>query len=72
MADLQPNCTRPKPAEIKLRETAESLLKGKCKTNPPETASHKSLLCLTERNPLRYYCKKIVESKYPLYFYSIC
>lgn len=67
MADLKQR-PAPKPAEIKLRETAESLLKGKCKANPPEPVLQKSLLCLTDRNPLRYYCKKIVESKYPLHF----
>lgn len=28
--------------------------------------SKKALFCLPEDNPLRFYCKKIVESKYPL------
>ena len=28
--------------------------------------SKKALFCLPEDNPIRFYCKKIVESKYPL------
>ena len=28
--------------------------------------SNKALFCLPEDNPVRFYCKKIVESKYPL------
>lgn len=28
--------------------------------------SKKALFCLPEDNPVRFYCKKIVESKYPL------
>lgn len=27
--------------------------------------SNKALFCLSEDNPVRFYCKKIVESKYP-------
>lgn len=27
--------------------------------------SNKALFCLPEDNPVRFYCKKIVESKYP-------
>lgn len=30
--------------------------------------SNKALFCLPEDNPVRFYCKKIVESKYPFHY----
>lgn len=73
MADETKDSSSKATSESKLRATGVLQRKYRSMSTYGEQViddakrSNKALFCLSEDNPVRFYCKKIVESKYPFF-----